>query len=67
MLLTCSCLNFVLFQDRQTRHLEATMLVCDKENIIELDGMGNVLEIDTVRGIGSGGLFAECKSIRRHS
>jgi len=37
------------------------MLVCDKENIIELDGMGNVLEIDTVRGIGSGGLFAECK------
>jgi ATP-dependent protease HslVU (ClpYQ) peptidase subunit len=41
------------------------MLVCDKENIIELDGMGNVLEIDTVRGIGSGGLFAECKEKSR--
>lgn len=43
------------------RHLEATILVCDKEHIIELDGYGNVIEVDRVRGIGSGGLFAECK------
>ena len=43
------------------RHLEATMLVCDKNNMIELDGTGNVLLLDGVRGIGSGGLFAECK------
>lgn len=27
---------------------------------MELDGSGNVLEIDDVVGIGSGGLFAEC-------
>lgn len=46
--------------DKMLRHLEASILVCDKENIIELDGMGNVLEIESVRGIGSGGLFAEC-------
>ncbi len=28
--------------------------------IVELDGSGNVLEIEDVVGIGSGGLFAEC-------
>lgn len=42
------------------RHLSATMLVADKEHIIEMDGEGNVFEIDSIRGIGSGGLFAEC-------
>jgi ATP-dependent HslUV protease subunit HslV len=42
------------------RHLEASMLVIDRNLIVELDGTGNVLEIDDVMGIGSGGLFAEC-------
>lgn len=32
----------------------------DKNLIVELDGTGNVLEIEDVIGIGSGGQFAEC-------
>ena len=36
-------------------------MVCDKDLIVEIDGTGNVIEIDDVIGIGSGGLFAECK------
>ncbi len=28
--------------------------------IVELDGSGNVLEIDDIVGIGSGGIYAEC-------
>jgi ATP-dependent protease HslVU (ClpYQ) peptidase subunit len=36
-------------------------LIIDRDLIIEMDGSGNVVEIDDcVRGIGSGGLFAEC-------
>ena len=42
------------------RHLEATIIVIDKDLIVELDGTGNVLEINDVIGIGSGGQFAEC-------
>ena len=46
------------------RHLEASLLVCDKDLIVELDGTGNVVEIESgVIGIGSGGAFAECKDI----
>jgi len=41
--------------------LEASLVVCDKDLIIELDGSGNVVEIESgVIGIGSGGAFAEC-------
>jgi len=41
--------------------LEATLLVCDKDLIVELDGTGNVIEIEGCAiGIGSGGAFAEC-------
>lgn len=36
------------------------MIVIDKDLIVELDGTGNVLEINDVIGIGSGGHFAEC-------
>ena len=37
------------------------MVVCDKDLIVELDGTGNVVEIETgVLGVGSGGAFAEC-------
>jgi ATP-dependent HslUV protease subunit HslV len=42
------------------RHLEATLLVIDKDLIVELDGSGNVLEIPDTIGVGSGGYFAEC-------
>ncbi len=42
------------------KRLEATVLVADLENLIELDGDGNVLVHDRFRAIGSGGLFAEC-------
>ena len=35
-------------------------MVADKENIIEIDGSGNVLTHDRFRSIGSGGLYAEC-------
>lgn len=47
------------------RHLEASILVCDKNLIVELDGSGNVVDIDSgVIGIGSGGAFAECKCVK---
>ena len=47
---------------RSLRHLEASLVVCDKDLIVELDGSGNVVEIESgVIGIGSGGAFAECK------
>jgi ATP-dependent HslUV protease subunit HslV len=42
------------------RNLQATLLVIDKDLIVELDGTGNVLEIPDVIGIGSGGIYAEC-------
>lgn len=42
------------------RHLEATLVVIDKDLIVELDGTGNVLEISDTIGVGSGGQFAEC-------
>ena len=45
---------------KMLRHLEATIIVIDKDLIVELDGTGNVLEINDVIGIGSGGQFAEC-------
>ena len=42
------------------KRLEASVLVSDHENLIELDGQGNVLVHDKYRAIGSGGPFAEC-------
>lgn len=42
------------------RNLQATMVVIDKDLIVELDGTGNVLEIADTIGIGSGGIHAEC-------
>ena len=35
-------------------------LIFFRNLIVELDGSGNVLEIDDLIGIGSGGLYAEC-------
>ena len=47
------------------KRLEASVLVGDHDNLIELDGEGNVLLHDRFRAIGSGGTYAECKLIRR--
>jgi len=51
------------------RNLQASLLIIDRDLIIELDGTGNVLEIDDVIGIGSGGIFAECaaRALMRHT
>ena len=47
------------------KRLEASVLVGDADNLIELDGEGNVLVHDRFRAIGSGGIYAECKLSRR--
>lgn len=45
--------------EKYLKHLEASIIVLDKDYLIELDGSGNVVEInDGIIGIGSGGLFA---------
>jgi len=45
--------------EKYLKHLEASIIVIDKDYLIELDGTGNVVEItDGIIGIGSGGLFA---------
>ena len=49
--------------NKMLRHLQASILVCDKDTVVELDGEGNVFEIPSIRGIGSGGLFAECRQL----
>ena len=49
--------------DKILRRLEASLLVCDKECIVELDGHGNIFEISNIKGIGSGGIYAECRRI----
>ena len=57
-----SCINYAKQwrTGKMLRHLEAALIVIDQNLIVELDGTGNVLEIDDVIGIGSGGQFAEC-------
>ncbi len=46
--------------DKYLRHLEALLLVCDKEQTFLLSGQGDVIEPDTgVAAIGSGGPFAQ--------
>jgi len=45
--------------DKYLRHLEALLLVCDKEQTFLLSGQGDVIEPDTgIAAIGSGGPFA---------
>jgi ATP-dependent HslUV protease, peptidase subunit HslV len=45
--------------DKYLRHLEALLLVCDKEQTFLLSGQGDVIEPDGgVAAIGSGGPFA---------
>src|SRR6202795_2369711 len=46
--------------DKFLRHLEALLLVCDKEQTFLLSGQGDVIEPDgAVAAIGSGGPFAQ--------
>lgn len=46
--------------DKYLRHLEALLLVCDKEQTFLLSGQGDVIEPDGgVAAIGSGGNFAQ--------
>ena len=46
--------------DKFLRHLEALLLVCDKEQTFLLSGQGDVIEPDGgVAAIGSGGPFAQ--------
>jgi ATP-dependent HslUV protease, peptidase subunit HslV len=46
--------------DKFLRHLEALLLVCDKEQIYLLSGQGDVIEPDgPVAAIGSGGPYAQ--------
>lgn len=44
--------------DKYLRKLEAMMIVADKKNILILTGNGDVIDLDNVAAIGSGGLFA---------
>lgn len=46
-------------EDKFARQLEAMMIVADKDNILVLDGTGNVIEPqDGICAIGSGGNYA---------
>jgi ATP-dependent HslUV protease subunit HslV len=46
--------------DKYLRHLEALLLVCDKEQTFLLSGQGDVIEPDGgIAAIGSGGPFAQ--------
>src|ERR1700680_3611596 len=46
--------------DKFLRHLEALLLVCDKEQTFLLSGQGDVIEPDgAVAAIGSGGAFVQ--------
>ncbi|KAG5490291.1 hypothetical protein JKF63_00411 [Porcisia hertigi] len=47
--------------DRALRRLEASLIVCSKEETLEIDGQGNVItpEDDGIIAIGSGGTYAK--------
>ncbi|AIO02544.1 HslVU complex proteolytic subunit-like protein [Leishmania panamensis] len=47
--------------DRALRRLEASLIVCSKEETLEIDGQGNVItpEEDGIIAIGSGGTYAK--------
>ena len=47
--------------DKMLRRLEASMIVCDENETLEIDGQGNVLtpESDGIVAIGSGGQYAK--------
>ncbi len=46
--------------DKFLRHLEALLIVCDKEQTFLLSGQGDVIEPDSgIAAIGSGGPYAQ--------
>jgi ATP-dependent HslUV protease, peptidase subunit HslV len=50
--------------DKYLRHLEALLLVCDKEQTFLLSGQGDVIEPDGgVAAIGSGGPYAQAAAL----
>jgi ATP-dependent HslUV protease, peptidase subunit HslV len=50
--------------DKYLRHLEALLLVCDKDQTFLLSGQGDVIEPDGgIAAIGSGGPFAQAAAI----
>ncbi len=56
--------------DRVLRHLNALMIVADRETLLVIAGDGNVLEPDEgVIGIGSGGAYAQAaaQALLRHT
>lgn len=56
--------------DRVLRHLNALMVVADRETLLVIAGDGNVLEPDEgVIGIGSGGAYAQAaaQALLRHT
>jgi ATP-dependent HslUV protease, peptidase subunit HslV len=56
--------------DKFLRHLEALLLVCDKETTFLLSGQGDVIEPDGgVAAIGSGGPYAQAaaEALARHT
>ena len=56
--------------DKFLRHLEAMLLVCDKEQTFLLSGQGDVIEPDSgVAAIGSGGPYAQAaaEALARHT
>ena len=56
--------------DKFLRHLEALLLVCDKEQTFLLSGQGDVIEPDGgVAAIGSGGPYAQAaaEALSRHT
>jgi ATP-dependent HslUV protease subunit HslV len=50
--------------DRMLRHLEALLLVADKQNMYIVSGTGDVIEPDSpIAAIGSGGAFAKSAAL----
>lgn len=47
--------------DKALRRLEASLIVCNEEEVLEIDGQGNVItpEDDGIIAIGSGGTYAK--------
>jgi ATP-dependent HslUV protease subunit HslV len=57
-----ACLNLAKTwrTNRAFKNLQASIIVCDPNIMLNLDGEGNVIEIkDGVLGIGSGGIYAQ--------
>ena len=64
LLKPCVALTQLWRTEKKYQKLEASILVCSNKNeIIELDGVGNILTFEGVRSIGSGSVFAESAAL----